>query len=88
MWAIRAERAKRSWLFRLERGFTWHEYVMNLNLLSKPMEHLSIVPSLRVQKEDWDAQANGFETLGTDPPSPFSGNGDRGVLDVRERLDI
>jgi hypothetical protein len=64
------------------------DYVLNLNLFSKPIENLSIVPSLRVQKEDWNAQASGLETLGTDPATPFSGNSDRSVLDVRERLDV
>jgi len=65
-----------------------HEYVMDLNLLSKPSENLSIVPSLRVQKEDWDATASGLETLGDNAAVPFNGTANRGVLDVRERLDV
>ncbi|HVV71347.1 MAG TPA: hypothetical protein VHI52_07590 [Verrucomicrobiae bacterium] len=65
-----------------------HEYVMDLNLLSKPIEHLSIVPSLRVQQEDWNAVAGGFETFADSPAAAFNGSADRGVLDVRERLDL
>lgn len=65
-----------------------NEYVLNLNLFTKPIEHLTIVPSLRVQQEDWNSTASGMETLGTEPAVPFNGTSDRGVLDVRERLDI
>ncbi len=65
-----------------------HEYVTDLNLFWKPVEHLSIVPSLRVQKEDWNADASGMETLADFSATPFSGNADRGVIDVRERLDL
>jgi hypothetical protein len=46
------------------------------------------VPSIRVQKEDADADFTGYETLGLSPAVPFSGNSDRGLLDVRERLDL
>jgi len=74
--------------YGLNGGSHLHEYVLDVNLLSKPIEHLSIVPSIRVSQEDWDASASGFETLGTSAAVPFSGNADRGVLDVRERLDL
>lgn len=65
-----------------------HEYVMDLNLMYKPTEHLSIVPSVRAQKEDINADSSGLETLGDNPSTPFSANNDEGVLDVRERLDL
>ncbi|MGH7868112.1 MAG: hypothetical protein ACREP9_10965, partial [Candidatus Dormibacteraceae bacterium] len=65
-----------------------HEYVMDLNLFSHPIKNLSIVPSLRVQQEDWDATAGGFETFADSPAVGFNGSADRSVLDVRERLDL
>jgi hypothetical protein len=65
-----------------------HEYVMNLNLFTKPLGYLTIVPSLRVQQEDWNATASGLETFQNSTPAPFNGTSDRGVLDVRERLDV
>ncbi len=52
------------------------------------LPHLTIVPSIRVQKEDTDANFNGFETLADNTPAPFSGNSNEGILDVRERLDV
>jgi hypothetical protein len=64
------------------------EYVMDLNLMAKPNEHLSIVPSVRVQKEDLNASSGGLETLGDNTPAPFSSVSEQGILDVRERLDV
>jgi hypothetical protein len=64
------------------------EYVGDLNLFYKPTPFLAIVPSLRVMKEDWDAQTTGVGTLADNPTSPFDVNSQRGVLDVRERLDV
>ena len=62
---------------------------MDLNLFYKPTEHLSIVPSVRVQKEDTDASASGIETLGTlRAPRPSTASSDQSVLDVRTRLDV
>jgi hypothetical protein len=75
--------------YGLNGGSRLDEYVMNVNLLARPWSHLSIVPSIRVQKEDTDASFNGVETLGDNvPASPFSGNSNQGILDVRERLDV
>ena len=38
--------------YGLTGGSRLHEYVMDLNLAWKPTPHFSIVPSLRVQRED------------------------------------
>ncbi|HWX22579.1 MAG TPA: hypothetical protein VN578_21970 [Candidatus Binatia bacterium] len=74
----------------LQGGSRLHEYVFNVNLLDKPSEHLTIVPSVRVMKEDWNAESSGTETVGGLNPTtaPFTANSDRDVLDVRERLDL
>src|SRR5436190_1871606 len=74
--------------YGLNGGSRLHEYVMDLNVMFKPSPHFSVVPSIRVQKEDTDADFTGFETLGDHSPTAFSGNSDSGILDVRERLDL
>jgi hypothetical protein len=75
--------------YGLNGGSRLDEYVMDVNLMAKPWSHLTIVPSVRVQKEDTDANATGLETLADNTPAtPFSGNSNGGLLDVRERLDV
>ncbi|MBI3850353.1 MAG: hypothetical protein HY298_08705 [Verrucomicrobia bacterium] len=74
--------------FGLNGGARMQEYVMNLNLLAIPLPNFSSALSLRVQKEDVDADVRGFETLGDNPATPFSGNSERDLIDVRERLDL
>jgi hypothetical protein len=64
-----------------------HEYVADLNLFYKPTPHLSIVPSIRVQKQDTVESAGGAETLGLNAAVPFASTGNNADLDVRERLD-
>ena len=77
--------------YGLNGGSRLHEYVMDLNLFTIPLPHLTITPSVRAQKEDTDTDFTGFETLGVNtavPPGGFNGSSDRGILDVRERLDL
>ena len=73
--------------YNLQGGSQLHEYVMDLNLFYRPIENLSIVPSVRVQKEDTDASVSGIETLGINS-TPFGASSDRSVIDVRTRLDL
>ena len=49
-----------------------HDYVFDLNLFYKPAPHFTIVPSLRVDREDWNGSSSGMETYGLDArcPSP------------------
>ncbi len=65
-----------------------NEYVMDLNLLYKPAPALTIIPSVRLQKDDSNADSTGFETLGANAFVPFGSHGDAGDLDVRGRLDL
>ncbi len=65
-----------------------NEYVLDVNLMDNPSPFFSIVPSIRVQKEDYDANTGGTGTLGDFPAEPFNAWSERGVLDVRERLDL
>jgi hypothetical protein len=73
--------------FDLNGGSHEQEYVLNLNLMATPFKDVSIVPSVRVQKIDWNADSSGTGTLGEDT-GPFSSTSDRDALDVRERLDV
>ncbi|HLH53326.1 MAG TPA: hypothetical protein VKY92_06890 [Verrucomicrobiae bacterium] len=74
--------------YGLTGGSRLDEYVMDVNLMARPVGHLTIVPSIRVQKEDTDASFTGTETLSDNTTTPFNGNSNRGMLDVRERLDV
>ena len=74
--------------YRLNGGSHLYEYVGDLNLLLKPWPHVTIVPSLRIQAQNDNATANGFETLGAYQPVPFNATSSGNDLDVRERLDL
>jgi hypothetical protein len=74
--------------YGLNGGSHLYEYVGDLNLLLKPWPHVTIVPSLRIQAQNTDASSSGIETLGTEPPVPFTANSSGNDLDVRERLDL
>ncbi len=74
--------------FDLNGGSHLHEYVFNLNLLAMPAKALTIVPSVRVDKEDWSADSAGTGTLGPFPTEPFSSRSDLDELDVQERVDL
>jgi hypothetical protein len=65
-----------------------NEYVVDLNLLYKPGPYFTIIPSVRVQKDNADAASSGFETLGAYSPVAFNSSGEAGDLDVRGRLDL
>ncbi len=74
--------------FDLHGGSRLHDYVFNLNALALPTSHFTIVPSVRVEKMDSDADAAGTGTLGAFPTEPFSARGDQDELDVTERVDF
>lgn len=74
--------------FDLGGSSRMNEYVMDLNLLYKPGPYFTIIPSVRVQKDDSDAASSGFETLGASLPVAFNSSGDAGDLDARGRLDL
>ncbi len=74
--------------YGLGGGSHLQEYVADVNLFYKPTPFIAIVPSLRVLKEDWDADTTGLGTLGDNLATPFNVNSQRGDLEVRERLDL
>lgn len=73
--------------FNLNGSAHKNDYIWNVNLMSLPNKNWTIIPSLRVQKEDWDANSAGTGTLGTDTGN-FNANSTRDSIDVTERLDF
>jgi hypothetical protein len=67
-------------------GNSWeHDHVVNLNLYWRPTKTFSVVPSLRIQKQDANVDDSEIETsIGT----PAAGQGDQSDLEVCERLDL
>ncbi len=74
--------------FDLSGKSRMNEYVMDLNLLYIPAPNLTIIPSVRVEKDASDDISSGYETLGVSSPVAFNSSGDAGDLDVRGRLDL
>jgi hypothetical protein len=75
--------------FNLDGMSHEHQYVANVNLMTLPAKNFTITPSLRVQKEDWNAQST--ETV-TDPggaqdPNSFANRSGSDTIEVRERLE-
>jgi hypothetical protein len=71
----------------LTGGAQQREHVFNANLMYQPHAHWTLIPSLRVQKLDADANTSGQGTLGS-AGSLFSARSERDLIDVRERLEI
>ena len=65
-----------------------HDYVLNLNLMSTPLKTLTITPSVRVERQDWNADSAAFSTYGTTLFGATTSASDADAIDVRERLDI
>ncbi len=71
----------------LSGGSHLQDYVLNLSLMATPFTNFTIVPSIRAQKETWDADSSDTGTLGLSSGS-FSSTSDRELIDVTERLDM
>lgn len=65
-----------------------HDYVLNLNLMSQPARALIITPSIRVERQDWNAQSAAFSTYANSLFGATSSTADADAIDVRERLDV
>ena len=72
----------------LNGGAHKNEYVANVNLLYMPTKTFKIIPSVRIQDENWDANSSGNGTLYDFQPQPFNDNSGRETLDVTERLEL
>ncbi len=75
--------------WNLSGGSQLKEYVVNLNLAYKPWEYFSVVPSVRVEKQDTEASSI-FDDLASPRNSLISSraDSDRDLLAVSERLDL
>ncbi len=71
----------------LSGGANEQEHVANVNLMATPVKYLTIVPSLRIQSDTWDADSSGIGTQGTST-EPFTSTGNGESLDVMECLDV
>ena len=69
-----------------------NEYIVNLNFLSLPTKNnnFTIAPSMRVQKEEWNANSTEMATGGTlpDEGQAFDNSSTYNTIDVRERLEV
>lgn len=67
-----------------------HQYVANVNLMTLPLKNFTITPSLRVQKEDWNAQStetvSGYD-LTQGEAFDYGNNSGYDTIEVRERLE-
>ena len=68
-------------------GAQQREHVFNVNLMAQPARTWTVIPSLRVQQLDWDADSQGRGTQGR-AGALFAAQSERNLLDVRERLEI
>jgi hypothetical protein len=74
--------------FGLNGGSHQNEYVLNLNLMTVPLNQFTIVPAIRMLKNDWNADSSGTATLADLATQPFDARSDRNLLEVRERVDL
>lgn len=65
-----------------------HDHVVNLNLMSKVTPNLTITPSVRVERQDWDASSLADSNFGNNLFAATASGADADAIDVRERLDI
>jgi hypothetical protein len=65
-----------------------HDHVVNFNLMSKATRHLTITPSVRVERQDWDAHSSTSSTYGNTSFGATPSATDADAIDVRERLDL
>ncbi len=76
----------------LTGGSQMKEYVFNVNLMAMPWDSVSIVPSLRVERQDLEGTSQFMDTMdtlgATLPPVASQANTDRGTISVSERLDV
>jgi hypothetical protein len=75
--------------YNLNGGAHKHEYVMNVNFMAVPDKNFTITPSLRVQKEDWNANSSEsvIDPGGATDPNAFNNTSGSDSIDVRERLE-
>lgn len=74
----------------LTGGSQLDQHVVHLNLMGRLFEHLTLVPSLRVEQRDVSS-LSGYQDRNISMPTSletFRADSDRGLLDVSERLEL
>ncbi len=71
----------------LNGGSHEQQHVANVNLMATPVKNLTIVPSLRVHQDDWDANSSGVGTLGNNS-GPYTSSSAGEMLEVQQCLDV
>ena len=71
----------------LSGGSQLNDYLMNLNLMWNPVKSFSIVPSLRVEKQELDSMSSFLQT-GNGPTAAEQAASARNLLEVGERLEM
>lgn len=79
--------------YSLNGGSHKNQYVENVNLFYKPTKTISVIPSVRIKNEDWNADSTGIGTLynpgaGQSDTQPFKNNSGGNSIDVTEQLDL
>lgn len=64
------------------------DHVVNLNLMHKLTKTLTLTPSVRVERQDWDARSTADSTFGNNLFAATASAVDADAIDVRERLDL
>jgi len=64
------------------------DHVVNVNLMSKLTKTLTITPSVRVERQDWDASSVSDSTFGNNLFAATASTADADAIDVRERLEV
>lgn len=64
------------------------DHVANFNLMSRLTKTLTITPSVRVQRQDWNANSTADSTFGNNAFGSTASAADGDAIDVRERLDV
>jgi hypothetical protein len=78
----------------LHGGSNFKQYLANLNLMWTPFDHLTIVPGLRIEKQDIDSESEFIETIVGAPPAlpsnqeDLAAQSEKGILDVAESIEL
>ncbi len=64
------------------------DHVANANLMAKLGQHWTLTPSVRIQRQDWDANSAADSTFGVNSFGSTFSAADADAIDVRERLDL
>lgn len=80
--------------FDLAGGAQLHQYVVNLNLMWTPLANFTVVPAVRIERQDLDSESEFVETnVGTGAGLPstqeeLAAESERAMVDISESLEL